>query len=77
MRTLFLLLLSYAALAQKTDCSYELAMQTQGLLEVTSNAPGVLVELKYATADNFMGKDVYGCLQHAYVQKAVLIGGLT
>ncbi len=72
MRTLFLLLLSYAAWAQKTNCSYELAMQKQGLLEVTSNAPSVLVELKYATADNFMGKDVYGCLQHAYVQKPVL-----
>lgn len=72
MRTLFLLLLSYAAWAQKTNCSYELAMQKQGLLEVTSNAPGVMVELKYATADNFMGKDVYGCLQHAYVQKPVL-----
>jgi len=72
MRTLLLLLLSFAAWAQKTNCSYELAMQKQGLLEVSSNAPGVMVELKYATADNFMGKDVYGCLQHAYVQKPVL-----
>jgi D-alanyl-D-alanine dipeptidase len=72
MRTLLLLLLSFAAWAQKTNCSYELAMQKQGLLEVSSNALGVMVELKYATADNFMGKDVYGCLQHAYVQKPVL-----
>ena len=72
MRTLLLLIISFAAWAQKTNCSYEVAMQKQGLLEVTSNAPGVLVELKYATADNFMGKDVYGCLQHAYVQKPVL-----
>jgi D-alanyl-D-alanine dipeptidase len=72
MRTLLLLLLSFAAWAQKTNCSYELAMQKQGLLEVSSNAPGVMVELKYATADNFMGKDVYGCLQHAFVQKPVL-----
>jgi len=47
-------------------------MQKQGLVEVTSNAPGVLVELKYATTDNFMGKDVYACLRHAYVQKPVL-----
>ncbi len=72
MRTLLLLIISFAAWAQKTNCSYELAMQKQGLLEVSSNAPGVMVELKYATADNFMGKDVYGCLQHAYVQKPVL-----
>ena len=47
-------------------------MEKQGLLEVSSNAPGVLVELKYGTADNFMGKDVYGCLRHAYVQKPVM-----
>lgn len=72
MRTIALLLLSFAALAQKTTCSYELAMEKQGLLELTSNAPGVLVELKYGTADNFMGKDVYGCLRHAYVQKPVM-----
>ena len=72
MRTLLLLIISFAAWAQKTNCSYELAMQKQGLLEVSSNALGVMVELKYATADNFMGKDVYGCLQHAYVQKPVL-----
>lgn len=47
-------------------------MEKQGLEEVSSNAPGVLVELKYGTADNFMGKDVYGCLRHAYVQKPVM-----
>ena len=71
MRTIAFVLLSFAAWAQKTTCSYELAMEKQGLLEVTSNAPGVMVDLKYGTADNFMGKDVYGCLRHAYVQKPV------
>ncbi len=47
-------------------------MEKQGLVEVSSNAPGIWVELKYGTSDNFMGKDVYGCLRHAYVQKPVL-----
>jgi D-alanyl-D-alanine dipeptidase len=73
MRTIALLLLSFAAYTQKTTCSYELAMEKQGLVEVSANAPGVLVELKYGTSDNFMGKDVYGCLRHAYVQKPVLL----
>jgi D-alanyl-D-alanine dipeptidase len=72
MRTITFLLLSFAAYAQKTTCSYALAMEKQGLVEVSANAPGVLVELKYGTADNFMGKDVYGCLKQAYVQKPVL-----
>ncbi|MFD3408493.1 M15 family metallopeptidase [Aquirufa sp. HETE-83D] len=64
-----ILLLSLSLKAQKTTCAAELSMQKQGLLEVTSQVPGVLVELKYATADNFMKKDVYGCLTHAYLQK--------
>ena len=64
-----ILLLSVSLQAQKTTCVTELSMQKQGLVEVTSQVPGVLVELKYATADNFMKKDVYGCLTHAYLQK--------
>ncbi len=72
MRTIVFLLFSFVAYAQKTTCSYELAMEKQGLVEVSSNAPGIWVELKYGTSDNFMGKDVYGCLRHAYVQKPVL-----
>ncbi|MEK6547720.1 MAG: M15 family metallopeptidase [Bacteroidota bacterium] len=72
MRTIVLLLFSFVAYSQKTTCSFELAMEKQGLVEVSSNAPGIWVELKYGTSDNFMGKDVYGCLRHAYVQKPVL-----
>lgn len=64
-----ILLASLSLQAQKTTCAAELSMQKQGLVEVTSQVPGVLVELKYATADNFMKKDVYGCLTHAYLQK--------
>lgn len=64
-----MLLISLSLKAQKTTCSAELSMQKQGLQEVTEQVPGVLVELKYATTDNFMKKNVYGCLTHAYLQK--------
>ena len=67
-----ILLLSLSLRAQKTTCAAELSMQKHGLVEVTSQVPGVLVELKYATADNFMKKDVYGCLTHAYLQKETM-----
>lgn len=67
-----ILLLSLSLQAQKTTCAAELSMQKQGLVEVTSQVPGVLVELKYATADNFMKRDVYGCLTHAYLQKETM-----
>ena len=68
-----MLLLSLSLQAQKTTCPAELSMQKQGLQEVTAAVPGVLVELKYATADNFMGKNVYGCLTHAYLQKETVV----
>jgi D-alanyl-D-alanine dipeptidase len=47
-------------------------MAKQGLVEVQQAIPGILVELKYATTDNFMHKNVYGCLQKAYLQKEVV-----
>jgi len=75
--TLFLLLLFFSSLlhgwAQKTTCSHEVAMREQGLLEVKKELPSILVELKYATSDNFMKKNVYGCLTTAYLQKQVIV----
>ena len=53
-------------------CSYEQAMIKQGLVDVQAAIPTIHVELKYATTDNFMKKNVYGCLTHAFVQKDVL-----
>ena len=67
-----ILLLSLSLKAQKTTCAAELSMQKQGLQEVTEQVPNVLVELKYATTDNFMKKGVYGCLKRAYLQKETI-----
>lgn len=43
-------------------------MQKQGLVDVQKIDPSILVELKYSTTDNFVGKDVYGDLTRAYMQ---------
>ena len=40
----------------------------QGLVDIQSINPEILVELKYATPDNFMKKNVYRDLTHAYLQ---------
>lgn len=48
--------------------SPEVAMQKQGLVDVQNVDPDILVELKYSTTDNFVGKDVYGDLSRAYLQ---------
>ena len=72
MRLFWVLCLFSVRVLGQGSCSFEQAMEKQGLLEVRANIPDVLVELKYATSDNFMGKDVYGCLKHAYLQPEVL-----
>ena len=47
---------------------FEATMAKQGLVDVQKVDPAILVELKYSTTDNFVGKDVYGDLTRAYMQ---------
>ena len=46
-------------------------MIDQGLTDVQTLDPSILVDLKYSTTDNFIGKDVYGELTRAYLQPKV------
>jgi len=50
-------------------CKYEQKMREQGLVNIKEINPKILVELKYSTTDNFVGKDVYGCITNCYMQK--------
>lgn len=50
-------------------CDYELKMRRLGLVNVQEIDPSILVELKYSTTDNFVGKDVYGCITNCFLQK--------
>ncbi|MFD2200227.1 M15 family metallopeptidase [Shivajiella indica] len=42
-----------------------------GLVDVEDVIPGILVDLKYSTEDNFFGQDVYGELIRCYLQPVV------
>lgn len=44
----------------------------QGMTNVKDAIPGIMVELKYSTTDNFFGMDVYGDLTEAYLQPIVV-----
>lgn len=46
-------------------------MIKQGLVNIQTIDPTLLVELKYSTTDNFVKKDVYGDLERAYLQPAI------
>ena len=42
-------------------------MRISGLVDVAAVVPGVRVELKYGTTDNFMHRDVYGGLKRCFL----------
>lgn len=45
-------------------------VQLPGMVDVTSVIPDVVVDLKYGSADNFMGVDVYGGLRRCFLAPA-------
>ncbi len=67
---LFCLLHSLSQLVSQSTVAQSLedAMKKQGLVDVQTVDSSILVELKYSTTDNFVGKDVYGDLTRAYMQ---------
>jgi zinc D-Ala-D-Ala dipeptidase len=67
---LVLLLANEKTFAQKKTkpCAYEVQMKKQGLIDIQTVDPTLLVELKYSTTDNFTHADVYGCISHCYMQ---------
>ncbi|HSF56273.1 MAG TPA: M15 family metallopeptidase, partial [Algoriphagus sp.] len=49
----------------------EKTLIVQGLVDIETVIPGIRVELKYSTEDNFFGKDVYGDHVRCYLQPVV------
>lgn len=49
----------------------EQTLIAQGLVDIEKVIPGIKVELKYSTTDNFFGKDVYGDHVRCYLQPVV------
>jgi zinc D-Ala-D-Ala dipeptidase len=60
------------AIEETTESSsLEESLISQGLVALESYIPGIRVELKYSTTDNFFGEDVYGDLERAFLQPEV------
>ncbi len=55
---------------QETD-TLEKRLLAAGLVDVQAIIPEVRVDLKYASTDNFFGKNVYGSLTRCYMQPEV------
>lgn len=54
-------------------CEQQKTYKDMGLEDVQKHIPQVLVDLKYSTSDNFLGRDVYGDLTTAYLQKDAIV----
>ncbi len=46
----------------------EQQLQHQGLVNIHTLTPDILVDLKYSSTDNFLGADTYGDLENCYLQ---------
>lgn len=63
--TALALLSAASAWAQSADLDEN--MRRYGLVDIRSLDDGILVELRYSTEDNFVGRDMYGDLETAYL----------
>lgn len=57
----------HIVVAQQTNLNA--LMQEYGMVDIQKLDPEILVELKYSTNDNFVGRDMYGDLKRAYLEK--------
>ncbi len=57
----------------KDTSDFEKFLLRQGLIRVRDYNKAIQVELKYATMDNFMGRNMYGNFQEAYLRKEVAL----
>ena len=65
--TLFLTLLLTICSVAAQEVDFDSKMQSYGLVDVQSLDKTIGVELKYSTEDNFVGEDMYGELERAYL----------
>lgn len=67
----FMILLVSCSESKKEPVWHEIYTK-QGLEVVKADSANIKVLLRYSTADNFLGKDVYGNLEDAYLQPEAL-----
>lgn len=63
----FVTLPTHNTMAQQHE--FDALMREYGMVNIQELDPEILVELKYSTEDNFVGKNMYGSLKCAYLEK--------
>ena len=62
-----LCLLAAVDMAAQEQPDFDKRMREYGLVDIRSLDSEILVDLKYATEDNFVGENMYGSLRTAYL----------
>lgn len=57
---------------KKGNMDWDKIYSEQGLEKVKTDSSNIIVKLRYSTDNNFIGKDVYGNLEEAYLQPEAL-----
>ena len=57
-----------APFVKAQEHTFDKQMQEYGLVDIQTLDSSILVELKYSTTDNFVGKDMYGALERSYLE---------
>ena len=74
MKRLFIITLAIVTTLSRVNAQtiidFDVLMLEHQLVDIQSLDNEILVELKYSTEDNFVGKDMYGDLEHAYFEKS-------
>lgn len=66
----FLACFAFLSFASAQEVDFDAKMRDYGLVDIRELDPEIRVELKYATADNFVGRNMYGTLRTAYLEPA-------
>ncbi len=66
----FLLCWAFLLPAAAQEVDFDAEMRRYGLVDIRETDPAIRVELKYATDDNFVGRNMYGELRTAYLVPA-------
>ena len=53
---------------ESLPCDWDTYLIAEGLVNIRDIDSSIMVELKYSTTDNFMQRDMYGCLENCYLQ---------
>ena len=53
---------------ESIPCDWDTYLIAEGLVNIRDIDSSIMVELKYSTTDNFMQRDMYGCLENCYLQ---------